>query len=217
VDELSRDERHAHDSVPQSGRPSGSEWSASLASVQGAEIASLALQPQPHRASAPVGFTIHATVAGWQLRLRVPDYSPLFARSPDLADAVRDSRIVITGSRGPPRPRGLAGALSHRSSQISGKVAVSSTSMGRMAAVSVAFDLHTRPDKSAPLRASIEEGRGRQEHLGTDRLVSNLAKPGRQLAFRRKVRTIAESLLEGDAVERFNGHPTPARTRRHNP
>jgi hypothetical protein len=57
------------------------------------------------RASAPVGFTVHPTSAGWQLRLRVPDYSPLFARHPDVADAVRTSRILVTGSRGAPRPR----------------------------------------------------------------------------------------------------------------
>lgn len=57
------------------------------------------------RASAPVGFTLHATKTGWQLRLRVPDYAPLFARYPDVADAVRRSRIVVAGSHSAPRPR----------------------------------------------------------------------------------------------------------------
>jgi hypothetical protein len=68
------------------------------------------------------------------------------------------------------------------------------------------------------LWASIEERRGRQEHLGTDRLESALAKPGEHLAFRRKVRAIAESPLDGDMVERFGaalGEPVaPPRSER---
>jgi hypothetical protein len=57
------------------------------------------------RASAPVGFTLHPTDSGWQLRLRVPDYSPLFVRHPGVGDAVRKSRIIVTGSDSAPRPR----------------------------------------------------------------------------------------------------------------
>jgi hypothetical protein len=56
--------------------------------------------------SAPVVFALQPTDAGWQLRLRVPDYAPLFARHPDVAEAVRGSRIVVAGFGGAPRPRG---------------------------------------------------------------------------------------------------------------
>lgn len=61
--------------------------------------------PAVERASAPVGFTLHTTTAGWQLRIRVPDYSPLFARHPAVADAVRHSRVMVSGSHAAPRPR----------------------------------------------------------------------------------------------------------------
>lgn len=57
------------------------------------------------RASPPVGFMLHTTTAGWQLRLRVPDYSPLFARHPNIGDAVCQSRIIVSGSHSAPRPR----------------------------------------------------------------------------------------------------------------
>ncbi len=57
------------------------------------------------RATAPISFALHPTAEGWQLRLRVPDYGPLKRRYPPLADALADRRCVVTGFRGPPRPR----------------------------------------------------------------------------------------------------------------
>jgi hypothetical protein len=58
------------------------------------------------RATAPVSLAVHPTGAGWQLRIRVPDFTPLFARYPDLSETLASVRCRVAGFAGPPRPRG---------------------------------------------------------------------------------------------------------------
>jgi hypothetical protein len=63
-------------------------------------------RPPPARATAPVSFALHPTGAGWQLRIRVPDFTPLFVRFPDLAETLGSLRCRVAGFAGPPRARG---------------------------------------------------------------------------------------------------------------
>lgn len=58
------------------------------------------------RATAPVALAVYPTGAGWQLRLRVPDFTPLFVRHPDLPETLASMRCRVAGFGGPPRPRG---------------------------------------------------------------------------------------------------------------
>ena len=56
--------------------------------------------------TAPVSFSLHLESAGWQLRLRVPDFTPLFARYPELREQIEQLRCRVTGTSGRPRARG---------------------------------------------------------------------------------------------------------------
>jgi hypothetical protein len=58
------------------------------------------------RATAPVALTVFPTNDGWQLRIRVPDFTPLFERYPDVSDALASLRCRVAGFAGPPRPPG---------------------------------------------------------------------------------------------------------------
>ena len=56
--------------------------------------------------TAPVSFSLHLESAGWQLRLRVPDFTPLFARYPELPEQIAQLRCRVVGTSGRPRARG---------------------------------------------------------------------------------------------------------------
>lgn len=58
------------------------------------------------RPTAPVTIAAHCAADGWQLRLRVPDLSPLLARFPSLRDELATARCTVVGTAGRPRPRG---------------------------------------------------------------------------------------------------------------
>lgn len=64
------------------------------------------VEPELYRPTSPVAFSVHPEDAGWHLRLRVPDFTPLFARHPDLSDQVALVRCRVSGTSGRPRPRG---------------------------------------------------------------------------------------------------------------
>lgn len=72
-----------------------------------------ASRPQPERAPEPVTESTTApdlytrcTEEGWQLRVEVPDFTPLFVRYPDLVEAFGAARCRVKGHSGTPRPRG---------------------------------------------------------------------------------------------------------------
>lgn len=58
------------------------------------------------RPTAPVVLTVRYGSEGWQLRLRVPDFTPLFERHSDMAGFIRDGRVAVAGFNGPPRAPG---------------------------------------------------------------------------------------------------------------
>lgn len=54
----------------------------------------------------PAQFTLHRGAAGWDLSVRVPDFSPLFARHPQLIEELGLRRCRVNGFLGAPRPSG---------------------------------------------------------------------------------------------------------------
>jgi hypothetical protein len=65
------------------------------------------VRPSPsQRPTSPVAFSVHPTTAGWQLRLRVPDFSPLFARFPSVTEVLGQCRCRVAGTPGRPQARG---------------------------------------------------------------------------------------------------------------
>ncbi len=58
------------------------------------------------RPTAPVSLSLYPGSSGWQLRLRVPDFKPLFARHPELSEQIEQLRCRIAGTSGRPRARG---------------------------------------------------------------------------------------------------------------
>lgn len=60
----------------------------------------------PLRPTSPVPFSVHPTAAGWQLRLRVPDFTPLLSRHAGVADEVGQVRCRVAGTPGRPQARG---------------------------------------------------------------------------------------------------------------
>lgn len=58
------------------------------------------------RPTSPVPFSVHPTAEGWQLRLRVPDFTPLLSRHPGVADELGQVRCRVAGTLGRPQARG---------------------------------------------------------------------------------------------------------------
>ena len=58
------------------------------------------------RPTSPVPFSVHPTADGWQLRLRVPDFTPLLSRHPGVADELAQVRCRVAGTPGRPQARG---------------------------------------------------------------------------------------------------------------
>ncbi len=58
------------------------------------------------RPTSPVAFSLHPGTDGCVLRLRVPDFTPLFARHPDAREQVGMVRCSVAGSNGRPKARG---------------------------------------------------------------------------------------------------------------
>lgn len=58
------------------------------------------------RPTSPVPFSVHPTADGWQLRLRVPDFTPLLSRHPGVADELARVRCRVAGTPGRPQARG---------------------------------------------------------------------------------------------------------------
>ena len=59
-----------------------------------------------YRPTSPVEFFVRPGDHGWQLRLRVPDLTPLFARFPELAEEVKQVRCRVAGTGGRRRGQG---------------------------------------------------------------------------------------------------------------
>ena len=59
-----------------------------------------------YRPTSPVEFSVHPGSHGWQLRLRVPDFTPLFIRYPELAEEVKQVSCRVAGARGRRRGQG---------------------------------------------------------------------------------------------------------------
>lgn len=66
----------------------------------GPSVRDLLSHPTP-----PTDLTAHAVEGGWQVKVHVPDFSPLLTRHPDLRDTLANSRCRVAGSSRP-RPRG---------------------------------------------------------------------------------------------------------------
>lgn len=58
------------------------------------------------RPTSPVPFSVHPTADGWQLRLRVPDFTPLLSRHPGVAGELARVRCRVAGTPGRPQARG---------------------------------------------------------------------------------------------------------------
>ena len=56
--------------------------------------------------TSPVDFWLHLVNAGWQLRLRVPDFAPLFGRRRELRQDVAQARCRVVGTGGKRRATG---------------------------------------------------------------------------------------------------------------
>lgn len=62
--------------------------------------------PRAQRPTSPVPFSVHPTADGWQLRLRVPDFTPLLSRHSGVADELAQVRCRVAGTPGRPQARG---------------------------------------------------------------------------------------------------------------
>lgn len=89
------DARISADRVRRKGFSSGPAVSGAIGSQAGS-----------HRPTSPVAFSVHPTAEGWQLRLRVPDFTPLLSRHPGVADQLGQVRCRVAGTAGRPQARG---------------------------------------------------------------------------------------------------------------